>query len=116
FDAFWRDHANPFAEQGVKVSDARTSAVRISSAAGVLPPEEETAEDGGERPVEGVFQTWSDVGGLAHKDFADFTPDEMARARIALEQLDWLPGERRTRRCIRGRGRRIDLRRACARA
>ena len=57
FDAFWRDHANPFAEQGVKVSDARTSAARISSAAGVLPPEEGTGDDGGERPVEGVFQT-----------------------------------------------------------
>ena len=116
FDAFWRDHANPFAAQGAKVSDARTTTARISDAAGVLPPEEGIGDNDGERPVEGVFQTWSETGGLAHKDFADFTPAEMARARIALEQLDWLPGERRTRRWIRGSGPRIDLRRALMRS
>jgi len=116
FDAFWRDHANPFAAQGVKVSDARTTAARSTTAAGVVPPQEGADEEDGDRPVEGVFQTWSEAGGLAHKDFAEFTPDEMARARIALEQLDWLPGERRTRRWIRGRGPRIDLRRALMRS
>ena len=62
------------------------------------------------------FKRGARLGGLAHKDFADFTPDEMARARIALEQLEWLPGERRTRRWIRGRGPRIDLRRALMRS
>jgi hypothetical protein len=116
FDAFWRDHTNPFAAQHTKVSDARTTAARVSETAGVLPPEEGPAEDGGDQPVEGVFQTWSEIGGLAHKDFAEFTPDEMTRARIALEQLDWIPGERRTRRWIRGRGPRIDLRRALMRS
>ena len=116
FDAFWRDHANPFAAQGVKVSDARTTATRIEAAAGIAPPEEGSGENGGDRPVEGVFQTWSEIGGLAHKDFAEFTQDEMTRARIALEQLDWLPGERRTRRWIRGRGPRVDLRRALMRS
>ena len=116
FDAFWRDHANPFAMQGATVSDARTTAARVSTTAGVLPPEEGSAEDGADQPVEGVFQTWSEIGGLAHKDFADFTPAEMTRARIALEQLDWIPGERRTRRWIRGRGPRIDLRRALMRS
>jgi len=116
FDAFWRDHANPFATQGATVSDARTTAARVSTTAGVLPPEEGSAEDGADQPVEGVFQTWSEIGGLAHKDFADFTPAEMTRARIALERLDWIPGERRTRRWIRGRGPRIDLRRALMRS
>jgi len=116
FDAFWRDHANPFATQGATVSDARTTAARVSATAGVLPPEEGSAEDGADQPVEGVFQTWSEIGGLAHKDFADFTPAEMTRARIALERLDWIPGERRTRRWIRGRGPRIDLRRALMRS
>ena len=116
FDAFWRDHANPFAMQGATVSDARTTSARVSATAGVLPPEEGSAEDDVDQPVEGVFQTWSEIGGLAHKDFAEFTPDEMTRARIALEQLDWVPGERRTRRWIRGRGPRIDLRRALMRS
>jgi uncharacterized protein with von Willebrand factor type A (vWA) domain len=112
FDAFWRDHANPFAAQSVKVSDARTTTTRIAEAAGISAPEDGSGDNGGEQGVDGVFQTWSDAGGLAHKDFAEFTSDEMTRARIALEQLDWIPGERRTRRWIRGRGPRIDLRRA----
>ena len=116
FDAFWRDHSNPFATQGVKVSDARTTAARVSAAAGLLPPEEGSPDADGDRPPEGIFQTWSDVGGLAHKDFAEFSPEEIARARLALEQLDWIPGERRTRRWVRGRGSRIDLRRALMRS
>jgi uncharacterized protein len=63
-----------------------------------------------------VMQTWSDVGLLADKDFGEFTADEIVRARIALEQLEWSPGERRTRRWVAGSGRRIDLRRALARS
>jgi uncharacterized protein with von Willebrand factor type A (vWA) domain len=116
FDAFWRDHANPFAMQGAKVSDARTAATRVSSTAGVLPPEDSSSNEESDQPVEGAFQTWSDVGGLAHKDFADFTADEIARARVALERLDWVPGERRTRRWVRGRGPRVDIRRALMRS
>ncbi len=117
FDAFWRDHSNPFATSGTRVRDARTTAALASAAAGLLPPEEgSTPDDSRDDAAEGVVQTWSDVGGLAHKDFADFTEEEMARARLALEHLDWIPGERRTRRWIRGRGPRIDLRRALMRS
>ncbi len=57
---------------------------------------------------------WSDVGGIANKDFATFTSDEIALGRAALEQLQWDPGERRTRRWVAGRGPRLDLRRAIA--
>jgi uncharacterized protein with von Willebrand factor type A (vWA) domain len=63
-----------------------------------------------------VMQTWSDVGALADKDFGEFTADEITRARIALDQLVWSPGERRTRRWVPGGGARIDLRRALARS
>ena len=35
-------------------------------------------------------------------------------ARAALDRLEWTPGERRTRRWVRGRGPRVDLRRALA--
>jgi uncharacterized protein with von Willebrand factor type A (vWA) domain len=113
FDAFWRDHANPFAMQLNKVRDARTGAARASTAAGLLPPEESDSPDKRrDQPVERVVQTWSEVGGLAHKDFAEFSPEEMSRARTALERLEWTPGERRTRRWVRGRGPRIDIRRA----
>ena len=63
-----------------------------------------------------TLQTWSDAGVLADKDFGEFTADEITRARIALERLEWSPGERRTRRWVPGGGARIDLRRALARS
>jgi len=58
--------------------------------------------------------TWSDLAVLADKDFAAFTPDELADGASALSRLAWSPGERRTRRWVPGRGPRIDLRRAIA--
>ena len=79
---------------------------RASSGAG-------EAEGGAPTPKRGL-KTWSDLGALADKDFAAFTPDEIAEAGAALSRLVWNPGERRTRRWVRGRGPRIDLRRAIA--
>jgi uncharacterized protein with von Willebrand factor type A (vWA) domain len=118
FDAFWRDPANPFALHSTSVRDARTTAARASASAGLLPPDDGSAPEVGEgdQAPEGVLQTWSEIGGLAHKDFAEFSPEEMARARLALERLAWIPGERRTRRWIRGRGPRVDIRRALMRS
>jgi uncharacterized protein with von Willebrand factor type A (vWA) domain len=116
FDAFWRDHQNPFAMQSTAVSDSRTTAARVTASAAVFPPDEGVSEDQADAAPEGVLQTWSEIGGLAHKDFAEFSPDEMARARFALDRLAWIPGERRTRRWIRGRGPRVDIRRALMRS
>jgi uncharacterized protein with von Willebrand factor type A (vWA) domain len=62
----------------------------------------------------GGQKTWSDVGGLADKDFAAFTSAETAEATAILSRLVWSPGERRTRRWIQGRGSRVDLRRTIA--
>jgi uncharacterized protein len=76
--------------------------------------EAEVTDEGASLPA--LIQTWSDAGGLAEKDFGDFTVDEVTRARLALERLVWSPGERRTRRWIRGYGSRVDLRRAIARS
>jgi uncharacterized protein with von Willebrand factor type A (vWA) domain len=56
--------------------------------------------------------TWSDAAVLATKDFSEYTAEEMAVARRALARLVWSPGERRTRRWVRGAGPRLDLRRA----
>ena len=63
-------------------------------------------------PRQDRFPTWSDLGVLANRDFATFTAAELADAAAALSRLTWTPGERRTRRWVRGRGTRIDLRRA----
>jgi len=114
FDAFWRDHGNPFA--GRETANLRSpDAKQAAAAAAAMPagdPEPGGGTDGG--TPDGIVQTWSELGGLSRKDFAEFSPQEEAQARVAIERLDWLPGRRRTRRWVRGRGSRIDLRRALA--
>ena len=130
FAAFWREHRS--GRTGAGGRDAR--AARPQSA---LPQNENTAAEsrdaatgsgvivdgdvaGADAPDEDPpapeqrLKTWSATGGLAGKDFAAFTSDELAAARAALSQLLWQPGERRTRRWVRGRGARVDLRRAIA--
>ena len=47
--------------------------------------------DEGTPSLPALIRTWSDVGGLADKDFAEFTVDEMMRARLALERLVGVP-------------------------
>jgi hypothetical protein len=78
--------------------------------------EQDPAYDSVESIEQGAISTWSDAAALADKDFAEFTPDELATARSALDALVWTPGVRRTRRWVRGRGSRVDLRRALAKS
>jgi uncharacterized protein with von Willebrand factor type A (vWA) domain len=117
FAAFWREHHGGEARSGPRPGEARAPAVTIEE---VLAPDDLTATTGtddaeGHAPTpETILRTWSDLGGLADKDFAAFTTDEIAAAAAALARLVWNPGERRTRRWVRGRGPRIDLRRAIA--
>jgi uncharacterized protein with von Willebrand factor type A (vWA) domain len=47
---------------------------------------------------------------LREKDFADFTPAELAQAQAMMADLAWDPGYRRTRRVIPGEGSSLDLR------
>ena len=63
-----------------------------------------------------AVRTWSDQETVASKDFGEMSEAELAAARSALAQLTWNMDERRTRRWVAGRGRRIDLRRALARS
>jgi uncharacterized protein with von Willebrand factor type A (vWA) domain len=127
FDAFWNDR--------------RAKVLRHSEPGAETPePETETPEPETETPVEQNFSSvlleqrsapqdlatatepaepapqpepvWSDAAALASKDFADYTAEEMAVARAALARLVWRPGERRTRRWVRGAGPRLDVRRA----
>ena len=111
FDAFWRDPSSRL------VTDASESAETASQPG---PPGAAasggTSEEALEDVEEGVIRTWSDARVIARKDFAEFSSDEILIARAALDRLTWQPGERRTRRWIRGHGPRIDLRRALARS
>jgi uncharacterized protein with von Willebrand factor type A (vWA) domain len=114
FDAFWRLHRDglPAARRQPdepQPDDAmtRAAALAMSSAA---------VGDTAAGAAAGALQTWSAAETLAHKDFAEFSVEEMALARAVMDRLEWTPGERRTRRWARGQGPRVDLRRALARS
>ncbi len=108
FDAFWsrRDTAHH-----VRVDDLRERDESPGSGSSAVEMLGDASAGEGEG---GALRTWSAATVLASKDFAEFTPDEIAVASAALDRLVWDPGDRRTRRWIRGAGPRIDLRRALA--
>ena len=108
FERFWRgrDEDDPSASR----QGESTATVEIVQNF-AWPDGRSGAEAPTEPPTEEV-PAWSDVGVLAEKDFASFTPAEIAEGAAALSKLVWSPGQRRTRRWIPGRGPRIDLRRA----
>ncbi len=112
FVAFWR--ADRVTEKGLDVppDQSRASSEAIEVALTVDDPTEAGDSDAGAVTPEAAVKVWSDRAGLAEKDFAAFTAQEIADARMALGRLVWNPGMRRTRRWVRGRGTRIDLRRA----
>ena len=128
FAAFWREHHG--AQPGRHARGTRSAEPRVSVVE-ILEPDEldgmagsegasgidAAADDAPEAKAPGPetrLKTWSNEGALAGKDFAAFTTDELAEARAALSRLVWQPGARRTRRWVRGRGPRVDLRRAIA--
>ena len=109
FDAFWRDHGSVSPPR-----DAPAPPLKVERTTGQVVAH--PSARGGETdssPV-GKLRTWSDADVIAQKDFAEFTGEEVALARLALDRLVWTPGERRTRQWVAGRGSRIDLRRALA--
>src|SRR5262245_30861296 len=117
FDAFWRAHLAQ-AQGERRRGEAPQTSVTIDDAA-VVPPDlpslsDEDESERVERSTDVRVKTWSDLGVLTEKDFGAFTAGEIAAARAALARLAWNPGERRTRRWIRGHGPRLDLRRAIA--
>src|SRR5688572_21816985 len=108
FEIFWsrRDAV----QHRVGVDDQRDAGPAIGASGSVEMLGDAAAGEGEGGPL----RTYSAAATLASKDFAEFTADELAVARAALDRLVWNPGERRTRRWVRGAGPRIDLRRALA--
>ena len=58
-----------------------------------------------------MSQTYSGREVLRQKDFADYTPGEIAQARSMMAELSWDLGRRRTRRTQVGDGDALDWRR-----
>ncbi len=112
FAAFWREHHDRLRTPArpTRTAEPRAPVVEVED---VLAPAADGA-DGDTAATAARLKTWSGSDALAGKDFAAFTPDELAEARAAMSRLVWQPGARRTRRWIRGRGARVDLRRAIA--
>jgi hypothetical protein len=115
FEAFWREQRERDVRNDGSSDERRTSAGAIEVTLTLEEPSSVAGDTDGNAPAsERGLKIWSASGGLADKDFGALTPDEITEAREALSRLVWSPGERRTRRWIRGRGARIDLRRAIA--
>ena len=113
FDAFWRAHRAETIRNRRRDENA-SSGVSVVDMRGVVGSGEADDEPDDDSTDPERVATWSDRGGTANRDFAELTVDELAAARRALARLVWNPGERRTRRWVRGRGARVDLRRAIA--
>lgn len=114
FDAFWREHGGRVQQAHRQPGRDPRTADRRADAPAFLERPGVAVDHAAPEASSGALQTWSDARTLAHKDFAEFTPDEIALARAALDRLEWTPGERRTRRWVRGHGPRVDIRRALA--
>ena len=113
FASFWRAQV-AVADPADQPADERASVDEIELLLALDDPAAAGASSPDSVAPEAAVKIWSDRGGLADKDFATLTAQEIADAREALGRLVWNPGVRRTRRWVRGRGARVDLRRAIA--
>jgi uncharacterized protein len=106
FDAFWNDRR----AEALRRNEPAAAETETPVEQGFSPVHQEQglALNDGARSL----PLWSDTAALAGKDFAEYTVEEMAIARAAIARLVWTPGERRTRRWVRGEGPRLDVRRA----
>src|SRR5918993_619284 len=108
FDAFWRHHFHSDVRIDASLNPPRMSAGAIEVVLALEEASDAARDSEANAAQRRGVKIWSDRGGVADKDFAALTPDEVAEAHKALSRLVWNPGMRRTRRWIRGRGARID--------
>jgi uncharacterized protein with von Willebrand factor type A (vWA) domain len=117
FASFWRAHDGGEARHAPQPGESRASVVVLEEGLvreDVSAAPERDGPDDDSLATSGGLKTWSDLDGLADKDFAAFTSAETDEAAAILSRLVWNPGERRTRRWTRERGWRVDLRRTIA--
>ncbi len=113
FQIFWRRPAH-----GISVRDLHSMGEeRRYRNPRVGPPisgDQDSAEPAGDapdgQPAIDMSQTYSAREVLRQKDFADYTPGEIAQARTMMAELSWDLGRRRTRRTRQGDGEALDWR------
>ncbi len=114
FQIFWRRPAH-----GISTRDLRSMGeerrYRNPQVGPPISADEEGADLAGEAaegmPGIDMSQTYSAREVLRQKDFADYTPGEIAQARTLMAELSWDLGRRRTRRTRVGDGDSLDWRR-----
>ena len=122
FQVFWRRPAH-----GQSMRDLRSMGEeRRYRTPRVMPHREDTSDgppggddpdDAGDRqPVVDLQRSFSAREVLRQRDFAEYTPAEVAAARVLMSELQWDLGSRRTRRLTWGDGRDVDLRRTMRRS
>ena len=123
FQVFWRRPAH-----GVSMRDLRSMGEeRRYRTPRVAPHREDTSDgppgddlppdDAGDRqPVVDLQRSFSAREVLRQRDFAEYTPLEVAAAQAMMSELAWDLGSRRTRRRTWGDGADIDLRRSMRRS
>ena len=111
FEQFWRvwPESSAALPRPIHVPPRSRSTLRIMAAGAASAGPDDVEAVASDEPV-GV-PTYSPDEVWRRKDFAAFTPDDLAHAAQALAMLAWTPGLRVTRRWVAGPGRIIDLRR-----
>ena len=114
FQIFWRRPAH-----GLSTRDLRSMGEERRYRNPQVGPPVHADEEGGDLvgdapeglPAIDMSQTFSAREVLRYKDFADYTPGEIAQARTMMAELSWDLGSRRTRRTRVGDGEALDWRR-----
>ena len=114
FQIFWRRPSH-----GISTRDLRSMGEERRYRNPQVGPPVSGDEEGGDlvgdapegMPGIDMSQTYSAREVLRQKDFADYTPGEIAQARTMMSELSWDLGRRRTRRTRLGDGEALDWRR-----
>src|SRR5688500_1716699 len=89
FEAFWRDHLRADVRIDAPLDSPRTSAGTTEVVLALEDASDAASDSEANAAPERGVKIWSDQSGIADKDFAALTPDEMAEARRALSRLVW---------------------------
>jgi uncharacterized protein len=112
FERFWRPRP---ASDGAGLPEPMRAPPRVRSTLRSLgrpsPPGPPGDTEGGQAGGDVAVRTYSAGEAWHTKDFAQFTPEDVAAASLALARLTWTAGLRVTRRWVAGTGRAPDLRR-----